>query len=136
MMKNKKIFLVDNEFNMVTFLCTLIKESGLEPIVVENIDECCMRIKNDPPECVIINIMTFAEDGIFLYIELRKEKGLTDLPVILLSPIPKKTFNQYPVYKKAREELKIPEPDAYLEIPSETNEIVPIVNGFVNQSSI
>jgi hypothetical protein len=78
--------------------------------------------------------MSLRDEGISLYLDLKCDDRLCDVPVILLSPISRKTFEQYPGYRKARQEKHVSEPDAFLEIPSETDETVNIVKGMVTRA--
>jgi CheY-like chemotaxis protein len=128
-MGEMKIVLVEPEFEMATFLSALMESSDCRPVVVDNPQECLDLSHEDRPDCIIINIMSLADEGISLYLDLKCDDCLCDVPVILLSPISRKTFEQYPSYRKARQEKRVPEPDAFLEIPSETDEIVNIVKG-------
>ncbi len=130
-MEDKKIILVDQERNMVAFLTALMAEGGYHPLIVGNAEECLCRSRQTPPDCIIINILSLVDEGVSLYLEIKCDRCLAKVPVILLSPISRKTFEQYPKYKKARREKGVPEPEGFLEIPSETDEIIHMIHGLV-----
>lgn len=132
-MENKKVILVDREYNMKTFLAALMEANGYQPLILEDPDQCLCVSRESPPDCIVINVMSLADEGISLYLDIKCEQCLGRVPVILLSPISKKTFEQYPQYKKARREKRIPEPEAFLEVPSQTDEIINVMKGLVAQ---
>ena len=134
-MEEKKIILVDQERNTVAFLSALMADGGYHPLIVDNAEECLCRSRQTPPDCIIINILSLVDEGVSLYLKIKCDRCLQKVPVILLSPISRRTFDQYPKYKEARQEKGVPEPDGFLEIPSETDEIIHMIHGLVTRPS-
>ncbi len=126
-MNGQTILLVDDELNMIAFLSELMNRYGYRPIVARNATEGIASTKREKPGCIIINALTMADEGISFYLHIKQDAETAGIPVILLSPVSRKTFNQYPRYKRALFEKEVSEPDAFVEIPLETNEIVKIV---------
>jgi CheY-like chemotaxis protein len=134
-MKKTNIILVDQERNTVAFLTALMADGGYRPLIVSSAEECLCRSRETPPDCIIINILSLVDEGISLYVDIKCDRCLDKVPVILLSPISRKTFDHYPKYEKARREKGVPEPDGFLEIPSETDEIIHLIQGLVPNPS-
>ena len=80
-------------------------------------------IKAEKPDLVILDIMMPRQSGIRLYRELKTDKSLKNIHVIVLSGIAKRTFLRS---QKALTEFggaEVPEPEVYLEKPVEAEDL-------------
>jgi twitching motility two-component system response regulator PilH len=67
------------------------------------------------------------ESGIRMYRELKIDEALKEIPVIVLSAIPKKSFFRS---QKVLDEFageSVPEPEAYIEKPEEPQELIALM---------
>jgi len=119
----KKILVVDDDPDVITFNVSVVEESGYTAIVAQNGEEGLKKIKEEKPDLVILDVLMPKQSGIRLYRELKTDKALEKTRVILLSGIAKKTFLRS---QKALTEFggeKVPEPEIYLEKPVEAEEL-------------
>ena len=124
---SKKVLVVDDDPDVRVFNTTVVEEYGYEPIEAENGEEGLKMIKKHMPDLVILDVMMPRQSGIRLYRELKTDKALKDINVILLSGIAPKTFLRS---QKALTEFggsEVPEPEIYLEKPVEPEELGEVI---------
>jgi len=115
----KKVLVVDDDPDVRLFSVTVLEENGYTPLEAANGEEGLKMIKQEKPELVILDVLMPRQSGIRLYRELKTDKSLKDIPIIILSGIAKKTFLRS---QKALTEFggkEVPEPKVYLEKPVE-----------------
>ena len=115
----KKVLVVDDDPDVRLFSVTVLEENGFTPLEAANGEEGLKSIKKEKPELVILDVLMPRQSGIRLYRELKTDKSLKDIPIIILSGIAKKTFLRS---QKALTEFggkEVPEPKVYLEKPVE-----------------
>jgi two-component system phosphate regulon response regulator PhoB len=115
----KKVLVVDDDPDVRLFSVTVLEENGYTPLEAANGEEGLTMIKEEKPDLVILDILMPRQSGIRLYRELKTDKALKSVKVIILSGIAKKTFLRS---QKALTEFggeEVPEPEIYLEKPVE-----------------
>jgi twitching motility two-component system response regulator PilH len=115
----KKVLVVDDDPDVRLFSVTVLEENGYTPLEAANGEEGLKMIKQEKPELVILDVLMPRQSGIRLYRELKTDKSLKNIPVIILSGIARKTFLRS---QKALTEFggkEVPEPKVYLEKPVE-----------------
>jgi len=130
-MRKKKILVVNDELDMRTFLCTLLGTCDYEPIVAKDGLEGIRRAREDKPELIILDAMMPKEEGIHLYRELKTDEDLKRIPVIMLSDIGKKTFFHSQNMLKFSLGQSVPEPEAYLEKPLESEDLLQLAENLL-----
>ena len=115
----KKVLVVDDDPDVRLFSVTVLEENGYTPLEAANGEEGLKMIKQEKPDLVLLDVLMPRQSGIRLYRELKTDKYLKDIPIIILSGIAKKTFLRS---QKALTEFggkEVPEPKVYLEKPVE-----------------
>ena len=120
---SKKVLVVDDDPDVRLFTVTVLEQHGYTPLEATNGEEGKQMIKEDRPDLVILDVLMPRESGVRLYRELKTDKKLKDLPVLILSGIAEKSFLRS---QKALTEFGgdlVPEPQYYLEKPVEAEEL-------------
>jgi two-component system, OmpR family, phosphate regulon response regulator PhoB len=115
----KKVLVVDDDPDVRLFSVTVLEENGYTPLEAGNGEEGLKMIREEKPDLVILDILMPRQSGIRLYRELKTDKTLKKIKIIILSGIAKKTFMRS---QKALTEFggeEVPEPEIYLEKPVE-----------------
>jgi CheY-like chemotaxis protein len=115
----KKVLVVDDDPDVRLFSVTVLEENGYTPLEAGNGEEGLKMIREEKPDLVILDILMPRQSGIRLYRELKTDKSLKNIRIIILSGIAKKTFLRS---QKALTEFggqEVPEPEIYLEKPVE-----------------
>ena len=127
----KKVLIVDDDADVRTFESNVVENNGYTPIIAVNGEEGINKIRAEKPDAIILDILMPKESGIKMYREVKTDPKLSDIPVIILSGIAKRTFIRS---QKALEEFEgqtVPEPEAYLEKPVEPEELAATLNKFL-----
>jgi twitching motility two-component system response regulator PilH len=80
-------------------------------------------IRKENPDLVILDVLMPRESGIRLYRQMKTDKKLKKIPIIILSGITRRSFLRS---QKALTEFggeEVPEPQTYLEKPVEPEEL-------------
>jgi len=123
----KKVLIVDDDVDIRKVVSKLVEKSGYEAIEAKNGVEGMGKVREDKPDLIILDMLMPKESGIRMYHELRTEESLKDIPVIVLSAIPKKSFLRS---QKVLDEFagqSVPEPEAYIEKPEEPEELIALM---------
>jgi len=118
------IIVVDDEPDMQMFLSTLLEENGFEPIIAKNAVEGLELARSQEPACIILNAMIPEDDGLSMYVNLKCDERLKTVPVIMLSAIAQKIYSHYPHLRSLPQGQPLPEPEAFLESPPDTDELL------------
>ncbi len=120
-MKKNRILVVHDEPDMRTFLSTLFRSNGYEPIAAADSAEGIEKARQMRPHLIVLDIMTPHEEGLQLYGELRADEDLRHIPVIMLSGLTKKIFFHSFNLLTGRD---VPVPEAYVEKPPDCDELL------------
>ncbi|MCD4805692.1 MAG: response regulator [Deltaproteobacteria bacterium] len=119
----KKVLIVDDDVDVRTFSSSVVEDSGYKPEIAKDGEEGMGKVKEEKPALIILDILMPKESGIKMYRALKTDSQFSDIPVIVLSGIAKRTFLRS---QKALDEFgdqPVPEPEAYLEKPVEPEEL-------------
>ena len=123
-MEKKTVLIVEDELDMRIFISTLLETSGYEPIMTRDGKEGLLKAKDVKPDLIILDVMMPGEGGVHMYRQLKTDKTLCKIPVIMLSAVARKTFSHYLNMVNARLKQPLPEPDAYIEKPPEAEDLL------------
>jgi len=126
--KEKKILVVDDDLNMRIFISIMLETSGYKAIIVaKDGKEGIKEAKKAAPALIILDLMMPQQGGILMYRQLKIDKNLKDIPVIILSGVDSKAFSHSLKMLNMGQDDPIPEPEAFLEKPPRTEDLVNIV---------
>ena len=120
----KKVLVVDDELDVRTYIATLLDSNGYKAEVAENGVQGMNQVRDKKPSLVILDVMMPQESGIKMYRDIKTDDAFSDLPVLIVSGLAKKTFlhSQKVIDKFKRQ--SVPEPDGYIEKPPEPEELL------------
>ncbi|KPK29964.1 MAG: chemotaxis protein CheY [Nitrospira bacterium SG8_3] len=130
-MAKKRILVVGDELDMRTFVCTLLGTCGYQSLVASDGEEGIQKAKKLRPQLIILDVMLPKEGGIQMYRELKTDDNLKDIPVIMLSGISKKTFFHSQNILNSYMGQSLPEPEAYIEKPPESEELIQLAESLM-----
>jgi two-component system phosphate regulon response regulator PhoB len=130
-MADRKILVVGDELDMRTFVCTLLGTCGYQSLVASDGEEGIRKARELRPELIILDVMLPKEGGIQMYRELKTDDDLKQIPVIMLSAISKKTFFHSQNILNSYMGQNLPEPEAYIEKPPESEELIQVAQSLL-----
>jgi len=120
---SKKVLIVDDDPDVRLFNTTVVEESGYTPIEAANGVEGLKLVKQESPDLVVLDVLMPKQSGIRLYRELKTDKSLQGIPVIILSGVAQRTFLRSQKALTEFGDKPVPEPESYLEKPVEPEEL-------------
>jgi len=127
----KKVLVVDDDPDVRLINRTVIEENGYTALVAEDGEQGLQIIKKEAPDLVLLDVLMPKQSGLRLYSQLKTNKSLEKIPVVILSGIAKRTFLRS---QKALVEFggaEVPEPEIYLEKPVESDELAKVIKDFL-----
>jgi len=132
-MGKKKVLIVDDEMDMRIFISTLLETSGYKAVATRNGKDGILKARDMLPDLIILDVMMPGEGGVPMYRQLKTEKTLKNIPVIMLSAVAEKTFIHYLKMLNTKLNNSIPYPDFYMEKPPEAEELLRITGKLILQ---
>lgn len=126
-MPRKRVLIVDDELDMRIFVSTLLETSGYKPILATNGEDGIQKVREHNPAAIILDVLMPKSGGIQMYREVKTDDELKNIPVIILSAIAKKTFYNSMRMLNSYRGQAVPDPEAYIEKPPETEELLRVV---------
>jgi CheY-like chemotaxis protein len=121
----KKILVVDDEPDVVTYLCTVLRDHGYEAIEAFNGEEALEKVHADRPDLVTLDITMPQMTGVKAYRRMKEDKSLQAIPVVIVTGITH-DFKQF-----ISSRTQVPPPEGYLEKPVKPEELLAEVKRLV-----
>lgn len=114
----KKILVVDDEVDMVTWISTLLEDNGYRTIAAYNGAEAFELAKSEKPDLITLDISMDKESGVKTLRHLQEDKATTGIPVIMVTGV-SADVRQFMARHK-----KIQPPNVFMEKPIDKNELL------------
>lgn len=133
---SKKILIVDDEPDTVTFISAVLEENGYASIGAKDGVEGLELLRKENPDLVLLDLMMPRKSGITMFQELRKDPDLSHIPVVVVTGVSEVTgvdFRNFMYKQPLRDEEKFVEttgltkytiPDGYIEKPIDPDELI------------
>lgn len=125
MASSKKILVVDDEQDMVTWITTLLEDNGYSTMAAYNGAEAFELAKSHKPDLITLDISMEKESGVKTLRRLQENGETSNIPVIMVTGVS-------PDVKQFIERNKrVQPPAAFLEKPIEKDELLKTVAGLI-----
>ena len=84
----RRIMLVEDDQPILDMMEILLRKIGYEPILVPDVLEALERVRKDPPDLVLLDIMMTPMNGWEFLEKVREEYHIHDLPILLFTAAP------------------------------------------------
>jgi CheY-like chemotaxis protein len=122
----KKILVIDDEPDVITYLVTLLEENGYQASGAADGKESLDRIKASKPDLICLDVLMPEKSGIGLYKELKKSDEYRKIPVIIITGFTEENFPMID-FRKFIYERSIPGPEGYMEKPIDREKFLKVV---------
>jgi len=116
----KKILIIDDEQDIITFLTTLFKKNGYETVTANNGAEALKLVKEERPDLITLDLQMPKETGTGFYRKFGRDKELQDIPVIVISGLPGR-------------HLAVTEPVAVFDKPIDPDKLMEVVKNTIGE---
>jgi CheY-like chemotaxis protein len=111
-----KILVVDDEPDVVTYLCTLLEEHGFMVCSAADGIEGLQKVRDEFPNLICLDILMPEKSGILMYEEMKVDSRLQEIPVLVVTGY-KANEPLLQDFKRYLVEREVPIPEGYLEKP-------------------
>ncbi|MGQ9858519.1 MAG: response regulator [Thermodesulfobacteriota bacterium] len=128
----KKILVIDDEPDMVTFYTTVLEEKGYSVTGVNSAQEGLEFLQATRPDLILLDLIMPEKTGINLFRDLKKDERYKDIPVVLITGIKEVMGGDH---KKFFEGLRTRVPAAYLEKPVDAKALLRTVGDILGPTA-
>jgi len=114
----KKILVVDDEPDVVTYLSAVLRDHGYETIEAFNGEEALEKAQKDRPDLVTLDITMPEMTGVKAYRRMKGDISLRTIPIVIVTGITH-DFKQF-----ISSRTQVPPPEGYLEKPIKPEELL------------
>ena len=130
---NKKIYIVDDDKNIVESMKMVFEANGYETVSQHNEENLIENLNNHNPDLVILDVM-FPEDsgaGFKMAREIRSNQSTSETPILMLSAINEKGVYAGTFSNKDRDDSWLPV-NEFIEKPINPSSLLEQVNNYLN----
>jgi CheY-like chemotaxis protein len=127
----KKILIVDDEPDIVSYLEMVLQDSGFETMTAGNGNEAMEAVKRERPDLVTLDITMPEASGTRFYKELRMDPDLSTIPVIIVTAVTGLGGDKYAYEKFISNRRLVPAPEAFFPKPIDREAFVEAVKGLL-----
>ena len=120
----KKILIVDDEPDIVSYLEMVLQDQGYETTTAGNGNEALEAVKRDRPDLVTLDITMPEASGTRFYKEIRLDPELSTIPVIIVTAVTGLGGDKYAYEKFISTRHLVPAPEAYFPKPIDRDEFL------------
>jgi len=118
----KKILIIDDEPDTLTYFSDLLQDNGFDTITADNGNDGIDKLKQFKPDLVTLDITMPEMSGTKFYRTLRENDATANIPIIIITGISEE-FKKFISTRR-----NVPPPDGYLSKPVEAEELLEMVN--------
>ena len=115
---SKKILVVDDEPDVVTYLTTLLEDAGYSTISAADGAEGLEKVRGESPDLITLDITMPEKSGVRMYTEIKRDDALKSIPVIVVTGI------QGEIEKFLSTRRQVPPPDDFVAKPVDREVLV------------
>ena len=117
---DKRILIVDDEDDVITYLTALLTDAGYQVVQARNGVEAMAEVRKQPPDLISLDITMPEKSGVRFYREMREDADLATVPIVIVTGVSNPwqgkdgegTFEKFISSRK-----QVPPPDGFFEKP-------------------
>jgi CheY-like chemotaxis protein len=120
----KKVLIVDDEPDVVSYLEMLLRDHGYETRSAANGQEALDLVRRERPDLVTLDVSMPEASGTRFYREIRGDAGLAGIPVVIITAVTGYGGDPYGYEKFIRSRKMVPPPDGFFPKPIEPEKLL------------
>ena len=118
MSEKRKIIVIDDEPDIVTFLTTLLEDNGYAAIAARDGQEGLDKTRSENPDLILLDITMPEKSGVRYYRELRADPEVGSIPVVIVTGVAK-DFKRFISTRR-----QVPPPEGFISKPIDKQELL------------
>ena len=107
----KKILIIDDDPDIVTFVKTLLEDNGYATVTAGNGKEGLEAVNREKPDLICLDITMPEKSGVRFYRDVKENDALKGIPVVMVTGV-SEDFEKFISTRK-----QVPPPEGYLDKP-------------------
>ncbi len=124
----RKILIVDDEPDVVTYLEMLLNDAGYATVTAENGRDGFTTAKAEQPDLICLDITMPEESGIRCYRNLREDEALEEVPVLVVTAVTGYGGDPEPFKQFMSTRPQVPAPEGFFSKPIDQEAFIAKVN--------
>jgi len=124
----RKIIVIDDDPDIVTFLTTLLEDHGYDYVTATNGQEGLERARAEKPDLILLDITMPEKSGVRFYREVRDDPELKNTPVVMVTGV----MEEFKKFISTRRQ--VPPPDGYITKPIDKDELLATIAKLLGQN--
>jgi CheY-like chemotaxis protein len=120
----KKILVLDDEANVVTYLETLLRDNGYDTVSAADGSEGMEKMRSEKPDLVTLDISMPEKSGVRFYRELKGDPELAGTLVVVVSAVTGYGGKPEDFEKFLGSRKNVPPPDGFVPKPIDRDELL------------
>ena len=108
---SKKILVIDDDPDIVTFLTTLLEDNGYETLSAADGEEGLNTARAEGPDMILLDITMPEKSGVKFYREAREDEALGSTPIVIVTGVAS-DFKRFISTRR-----QVPPPDGFVPKP-------------------
>ena len=125
------ILIVDDAMDMRVFISALFKTNGFAAVACRDGSAGIAKAREIRPHLIVLDVMMPGTGGALMYKELKTDRRLRAIPVIMLSAVGQRSFRHYLKMLNVKLEEPLPDPECYLEKPPDAGQLLDIARQLI-----
>jgi CheY-like chemotaxis protein len=123
----KRILIVDDEPDVVTYLETLLQDNGYETTTAADGAAALEKVKTERPDLVTLDISMPEKSGVRFYRDVKENPELAALPVVIVTAVTGfgADPNEFKRFISTRKQ--VPPPDGFVAKPIDQQELLGVI---------
>ena len=128
MSDKKKVLVVDDEQDIVTFLTTLLEDNGYDTITAKDGAEAFKKADTERPDLITLDMSMPEQSGVRTFRDLKAHAELKAIPIIIVTGIGEPMQNFINKMRNA------PQPEGFISKPIDKQELLRLANELTGKS--
>jgi CheY-like chemotaxis protein len=117
----KKILIVDDEQDILTYLSTLLEDNGYATCLAKDGEEALKQVEAAGPDLITLDISMPEKSGIKFYREIKAQERWKQIPIVIVTGV-SEDFRKFISTRH-----QVPPPEGYLSKPINPEEILGLI---------
>jgi two-component system alkaline phosphatase synthesis response regulator PhoP len=83
----KQVLIVDDDMNTVKYLSAVLSDHGYDPVAAHDGDEGLKKVKEGPPDLIVLDVMMPKKTGFVLFKQLKQDERYKEIPILMLTAV-------------------------------------------------
>jgi len=128
----KKILVLDDEANVVTYLETLLQDNGYDTESASDGSEGMEKALKEKPDLITLDISMPEKSGVRFYRELKENPELAGVPVVIVTGVTGFGGKPEDFQKFISSRKHVPPPDGFVAKPIDRDELLAAVRNVLS----